>query len=374
MIKRNIPNCLYACIPLSEFPDRALIRRPGLFEQAIQVATLPGYQIADNTYMIPLSFFKEDEEIGKIYQCYSFEEAMEIENAYEAVHAYNGLYFIPIKMTKKGFVDKINALWEEESKLKNRLDEILKERERIAAQYAATHLTETGLNPGQEVTVKDPFSGKETRAFFAGTKASTIHPDGNLMLQYHRLKKDGTPSKLIAHNLTTTFKITEKMTIETKNLQLVQSPMADGVAVIRIALDNLVPEKDVKPSTMESARRILGELEKQNETYKGLKGSYTLNVTEDDIDAISEVIDAFEKKPWEEFDRAARGLHRTRIEQGLDYYGKDPFTAALLALRHHLALCIASKKADAEPYDLKNESVKKADIEHYKFMEHLKKA
>lgn len=112
-------------------------------------------------------------------------------------------------MTKQDFIDGINALWEEESKLTRRLNEIPKEKERIAANYAARHLPETGLIPGQEVTVKDPFSGKETRAFFAGAKASTIHPDGNLMLQYHRLKKDGTPSKLIAHGLTTIFKVTD---------------------------------------------------------------------------------------------------------------------------------------------------------------------
>lgn len=113
-------------------------------------------------------------------------------------------------ISKQDFIDGINALWEEERSLHDRLSEIQKERKQIVRAYASAHLPETGYAIGQKVTVTDQFTGKEVTAFFAGADVSTIHPDGNLMLMFYPAKKDGTPSKRIDRKLTQYFKIKEK--------------------------------------------------------------------------------------------------------------------------------------------------------------------
>ena len=105
-------------------------------------------------------------------------------------------------MTKQDFIDGINALWKEMRKLKERLEEIPDEMTRIAETYATSFLPQTGYVVGQKVTVTNRFTGKEEEAFFAGVKASTIHPDGNLTLHFHFVKKDGTPAKRINQRLT----------------------------------------------------------------------------------------------------------------------------------------------------------------------------
>ena len=108
-------------------------------------------------------------------------------------------------MDKQDYIDRINALWAEYRATQRRLQEITEEREAVAKAYAEEHLPETGLTPGQKVTVKNVYTGKEETAWFAGAEPFTVHPDGNLLLRFYPAKKDGTPSKRIDHSLTQTF-------------------------------------------------------------------------------------------------------------------------------------------------------------------------
>lgn len=113
-------------------------------------------------------------------------------------------------MNKSEYIQAIKAKWEEYYEAKRHAQKAYRELEKIAASYAGEHVPETGLHVGQKVTVKNPFDGKDTPAWFAGAEASYVHPDGNLTLRFHSAKKDGTPTKRTNPALTQNFIVKEE--------------------------------------------------------------------------------------------------------------------------------------------------------------------
>ena len=106
-------------------------------------------------------------------------------------------------MTKGEFLNNWNLNREEEKELISRLKTNKQHRERLLREYAAEHLPETGLTPGQEVRIMD--WGHQKKAFFSHAETNNIPPDGSIRLFFTKVKKDGTASKVVDHNLTQYF-------------------------------------------------------------------------------------------------------------------------------------------------------------------------
>ena len=113
-------------------------------------------------------------------------------------------------MTPKEFLRHINDVYTKilfhESEIRN----LRKDIRETAEHYAREHTPETGLVPGQKVQMKHNFHPTETiTAYFSHAETNMIHPDGSLNLYFNKAKKDGSRSKVIDHNLTESFKVTE---------------------------------------------------------------------------------------------------------------------------------------------------------------------
>lgn len=116
-------------------------------------------------------------------------------------------------MDKKEFVNYIESNAKEIQRLREQIASLESGVKTIKEAYAMEKAEALGYVPGKQVSLKHTFFKSEASKAVATTYVTAFftnaYPDlsGNIFLRFHPAKKDGTPSKLIDHNLTEYVKI-----------------------------------------------------------------------------------------------------------------------------------------------------------------------
>lgn len=111
-------------------------------------------------------------------------------------------------MNKQGFVAYVENNRKEIQRLRDQIASLESAKKSIEEGYAMEKAKALGYVPGKQVSLKRTFFKSETSHAVATTYVTAFfadaYPDrsGNIFLRFHPAKKDGTPSKLIDHNLT----------------------------------------------------------------------------------------------------------------------------------------------------------------------------
>lgn len=116
-------------------------------------------------------------------------------------------------MDKKEFVNYIESNAKEIQRLREQIASLESGVKTIKEAYAMEKAEALGYVPGKQVSLKHTFFKSEASNAVATTYITAFfadaYPDrsGDIFLRFHPAKKDGTPSKLIDHNLTEYVKI-----------------------------------------------------------------------------------------------------------------------------------------------------------------------